>query len=182
MGFVYLALALALVTSGTAAIIDWRTGHIPNWLTVGSVGLAMMVHAAYGATMGGIRGAASALVSVVLGIVVCSLVPLVLYRANGIGGGDVKMLAAIGAVCGPMMGLEAQFYSFVALVLYAFGRLAYQGKLIRTLGNAVWIGINPFLPAARRKPLAPELMTSFRFGPAILAGVVATALTRWRVG
>ncbi|HEX9294670.1 MAG TPA: A24 family peptidase [Polyangiaceae bacterium] len=182
MGFVYLALALALVTSGAAAVIDWRTGHIPNWLTLGSIGLAVVVHGLHGAAVGGFRGAASALVSVVLGIVVCSLVPLVLYRANGIGGGDVKMLAAIGAVCGPMMGLEAQFYSFIALVLYASGRLAYQGKLVRTLGNALWVAINPFLPAARRKPLAPELMTSFRFGPAILAGVVATALARWRVG
>ncbi len=182
MSFVYLAITFALVVAGTAAVLDFRTGHIPNWLTLGSVGLGALVHAAYGESMGGFRGMVGSLISVVLGVVVCSLVPLLLYRANGMGGGDVKLLGGLGALLGPMIGLQAQFYSFVAMMLYALARLAYQGRLLRTLSNSLRILINPFLPAARKKPVPNDLMTSFRLGPAILAGVVATALAQWRVG
>jgi len=182
MGFVYLALGLALVVSAAAALTDWRTGHIPNWLTLGSMGLALILHAAYGAAKDGFRGALGALVSVLLGVFVCSLVPFFLYRKNGMGGGDVKLLAALGAMCGPMIGLQAQFYSFIAIVLYAFARLAYQGNLLRTLYQSLRILINPLLPAARKKPVSPEMMTSLRLGPAILAGVIATAFAHWRIG
>ena len=182
MGFVYLALALALVVSAAAALFDWRTGHIPNWLTLGSTGLAVLVHGVYGAVGGGLQGTAGALISVVLGVIVCSLVPLLMYRANGMGGGDVKLLMAIGAICGPMVGLQAQFYSFIAIVLYAFAWLAYQGKLIRTLFNSLRLLVNPFVPAAQKRPVSPEVMTSLKLGPAILAGVVATVFAHWRIG
>jgi prepilin peptidase CpaA len=182
MPFVYLALTLAIVVTGFAAVRDFRTGHIPNWLTLGAMGLGACLHAAYGASEGGLRGFGGALVSVVLGIVVCSLVPLLLWRAKGMGGGDVKLLGSLGALLGPVIGLEAQFYSFVAITLYALARLAYHGKLMKTLANALRLAVNPVLPAARRKPVPTELMTSLRLGPAILAGVVATALAQWRVG
>jgi prepilin peptidase CpaA len=182
MGFVYLAIGLALIVSAAAALLDWRTGHIPNWLTLGSACLAALLHAAYGALGGGVRGAASALISVAFGMIVCSLVPLFMYRANGMGGGDVKLLAAIGAICGPMIGLQAQFYSFVAIVLYAFAWLAYRGRLIRTLFNSLRLLVNPFLPASQKRPVSPEVMASLKLGPAILAGVIATALAHWRVG
>jgi len=182
MAFVYLALGLALIASAAAALLDWRTGHIPNWLTLGSAGTAALVHAVYGAERGGLQGTAGALISVLLGIVVCSLVPLLMYRVNGMGGGDVKLLAAIGAICGPMLGLQAQFYSFVAIVLYAFAWLAYQGKLLRTLFNSLLLLVNPLVPAAHKKPVTPEVMTSLKLGPAILAGVIATVFAHWRVG
>src|SRR4051794_34143603 len=75
MSFVYLALALAILVTGVAAAHDWRTGHIPNWLTLGSMALGAVVHAAYGASTGGARAVVGSLMSVVIGIVVCSLVP-----------------------------------------------------------------------------------------------------------
>jgi prepilin peptidase CpaA len=182
MGFVYLVLALSIVVAGVAAVVDARTGHIPNWLTFGAMGLAVIVHSSYGFSTAGWRGLPGALISVALGIIACSLVPVLLYRLNGMGGGDVKLLAALGGLCGPVIGLQTQFYSFIAIVLYAFARLAYHGKLLSTLANSLRLAVRPFLPAARRKPISSELMTSLRLGPAIFAGVVATVLAHVRVG
>jgi prepilin peptidase CpaA len=64
------------------------------------------------------------------------------FIMGGIGGGDVKLLATIGAVKGP----QFVFYTFLGMGLtggiLAIGILIYQGKLIKTLkelGNGLML-------------------------------------------
>jgi prepilin peptidase CpaA len=174
-------LLAAVVVSALAAIWDVRRGIIPNWLTLGVLVGAPLWHAARALSMHeGREGALAEAGYSVLGAIVCAIVPLVLYRQSALGGGDVKLFAALGALCQITIGFEALTYAFIAAVLIAPARLAYEGKLLSTLKNAVLLLGNAFLPKAKRRELAPELMTWFRMGPAIFVGVVLATVLHWR--
>jgi prepilin peptidase CpaA len=177
---IYFLVAAAII-SAIAAASDLQTGEIPNWLTLGALLVAPLAHivVALGVHATGhdalIEGGSS-----LLGAITCSVVPAVLYRQDAIGGGDVKLLAGIGALLQPRLGLEAEMYSFFAAGLIAPAFLAYEGKLFRTLKNTVLLAVNPLLPKKKRRPVEPTLLTWFRFGPAILIGTGVTAYLHWR--
>ncbi len=75
-----------------AAVIDARQRRIPNWLTFGLLLAGLGRALAFGG--GGSFGHA------VLGMLAGAALPLVLYAISALGGGDVKLLAAIGAWVG----------------------------------------------------------------------------------
>lgn len=170
---------LVLAVTAVAAVYDWRTGHIPNWLTLGAVAAGVVFHAGYGLVTGGAQAALSAAGFSVVGAVVCAAVPLLLYRFGAIGGGDVKLLAAMGALLRPMLGIEAELYAFIAIAIVAPGKLAYDGKLGAVLGNTLAIAKNPFLPKERRREVPAEVLTPVIFGPATFVGACGVALMHW---
>jgi prepilin peptidase CpaA len=177
---IYFLVAAAII-SAIAAASDLRTGEIPNWLTLGVLLVAPVAHIAFALAthMSGHDALVEAGMSL-LGALACSIVPAVLYRQDAIGGGDVKLLAGMGAVLQPRLGLEAEMYSFFAAGLIAPAFLAYEGKLFRTLKNTVLLALNPLLPKSKRRPIEPTLLTWFRFGPAIFVGMAVTAYLHWR--
>jgi prepilin peptidase CpaA len=177
-------LLAAVVVSAIAAVYDVRTGQIPSWLTLGGLFLAPFGHAARAALAAGGDGEAALTEAglSVLGALACAIVPLVLYRQNALGGGDVKLFAALGAICQVSIGFEALTYSFLAAVLLAPARLVYEGKLLKTLKNTVLLLGNAFVPKAKRRDVDPELMTWFRMGPAIFIGVMVATVLHWRAG
>ena len=122
-----------------------------------------------------------ALVWSLAGAVACGIVPILLYRVGGIGGGDLKLLLAIGALLRPTIGIEAELYSFVATALYAPARLVYEGKLLRSLGNALSLLTDPFRPEEKRKKVDPELLSTVRFGPGVFVGTVIAAIVNMRL-
>jgi prepilin peptidase CpaA len=172
-------LLLATVLTGVAAIWDLRTGLIPNRLVILGAAATTIVTIAI-ALPHGVGAVGRALVSMVMGVVLVSLVPVMLYRMDGIGGGDVKLLAVVGAALGPYMGIEAEMYAFAFVVLYAPARLLWEGKLLQTLRATGMLLVRPLIPKSRR-PRAAHVteMTAFRFGPAIFAGTLAVAILRW---
>lgn len=173
-------LGAAVAVAFLAAVIDWRTGEIPNWLTLGPLAAGIIGHIAYDAAHG--APSSDALQSggaAVFGALACSVIPLVLFRQDAIGGGDVKLLAALGAILGWRQGLEGEMYSFFAAGLLAPARLAYEGKLFRTIKNTMLLAVNPILPKKRRRPIEPTLLTWFRFGPAIFLGTCVVAYIHW---
>ena len=170
----------AVVVSALAAWSDWRTGEIPNWMTLGPLLVAPVAHAVVNYVYAGSSAALEAGLFSVLGAVACGAVPLILYRFEAIGGGDIKLLAAMGAICRPMVGIECEFYAFIAAAIYAPGRLAFQGKLMTVLGNTLALVVNPFLPKKRRRELSPEMLTELRFGPSVFAGTVIAVFLNWR--
>lgn len=166
--------AIALGVTAVAAVVDYRTGHIPNWLTIGGLSAGTAVHLVWGAWLEGIEGLKAAAITLAIGIVLCSAVPLVMSFLAKMGGGDLKLLAAIGAICGPLTGFQAQTYAFIAMFVYVLGRLAYEGKLFR-----MWFRVLSLLIPRWRKraPISPELMVPLRFGPAILVGLCVALFT-----
>lgn len=169
-------LAAALLISLLAAIYDLRSGEIPNWLTLWPLGGAILGHFVLGMRAGhGVLAGLTAAGFAIAGAVICGVVPFLLYRASAIGGGDVKLLLAIGALFPFPLGIEAEFYAFVAAALFAPARLAWEGKLLRTLGNTLTLVVNPFRAKAKRRELTPEMMTWLRFAPAIFVGTLVAA-------
>jgi prepilin peptidase CpaA len=178
-----LLLCCCLVFVSVAALWDLRTGFIPNWLTLGGLGvgfvLQLVVHLvdlwSNGATSAALAGAFNA----ILGVVLCGLAPYLLFRVDAMGGGDVKLLAAVGAFVGPSMGLEVELSAFIAMALFSPVRLAYEGKLLAVLGNTMVLIANPFLPKQRRREIPRELMTAFKFGPAVFVANVVVVAAHW---
>lgn len=175
-----LFLVLAVAASAVAAIIDWRTREIPNWLSLGALAIAPALHIALGAARSGAWAGLQQGGWSVVGALACGLVPFAFWRSGAFGGGDVKMMAAVGALLLPLDGIEAELYALIACALIAPARLAWEGKLFKVLGNVLTMMLNPLRPAAKRKKIAPEAMTELRFGPAIFAGAALCALVHWR--
>ncbi|HEX4339108.1 MAG TPA: A24 family peptidase [Polyangiaceae bacterium] len=176
--------ALCLFTA-IAAFTDHRTGHIPNPLvaTLAVAGVALQLVLGLwgqGTVRRGVGDAlANATFAAALGVVLCAMVPLLLYKVGAMGGGDVKLLGAIGLAAGPMLGLEIELTAFVVAVLYAGARLAYRGELLRLLGNSLALATNPMRAPEKRRPVPEALMTSLRFAPAVFAATLLSVLAHW---
>ena len=159
-------LAAVVAASGAAAVIDLRTGRIPNPLTavvaVGGLGLA-----AFGLTGHSMTGA---LVGAVLGFAL--MLPGHLF--GGTGAGDVKLLAALGTWLGPGGVLMAFLYSAIAGGVLAVAHAMKRRRLGTTLSRAARL-------VAAREGAKHEIDGSaaasrFAFGPAIAVGAALAAL------
>ena len=162
---------IAIPLSVAACATDLRTGRIPNWLTLPVVGTAPLLYAI-------LQGRTGAMLSLI-GLLLAGAVPWLLHRSTqgrGIGGGDVKLFAALGALLGPTRGLEVQLTAFGLLAIFAFIVLAYRGQLLKLLRNTLQLAINPFLPRTRRLPIEATGLTEIRMGPSIALAVVANAV------
>src|SRR3954471_7823355 len=76
-----------------AALFDVMYRRIPNWLTVSGVVLGLAMNAIIGAPDSGI-------VFSLVGLMAGFTVYAVLYALRAMGAGDVKLMAAIGALVG----------------------------------------------------------------------------------
>jgi prepilin peptidase CpaA len=171
MDYATLSLAAAVLACVVAAITDVRSGRIPNWLTVPLAVAGLVLRLVLGGPGGAFEG--------LVGLVLVGAIPWLLYRGTrgaGIGGGDVKLFAALGALLGTSAGLELQLLSFLLLAVFAVVRLAFLGRLLGVLGNCLRLLLGPALPARWRRPVAPEALTEMRMGPAILAAALSVAV------
>jgi prepilin peptidase CpaA len=157
--------ALSLAATLAAAVTDARTGRIPNWLSLPLIAVGPVVHlAGHGSTAG---------LGSLLGIVACAALPLLLFVKGAMGGGDVKLLAALGGLLGTHVGIEIQLASYLLLTMFVLASMAWHGQLWRTLRNALMAGANLVLPRKFHRTLDPATLTQVRMGGAIFA---ATAL------
>jgi prepilin peptidase CpaA len=170
--------ALGLVAAATAAVTDVRSRRIPNWLTLPLACGAVGLHAA----VGGGRDAGASLA----GLFLAGLVPWVCFRLShgrAIGGGDVKLFAALGALRGATEGLEILLSACVLVAVWALVRLTFAGRLGAVLVNSLHLVTNPLLPVRWRRPKREEALTEMRMGPAILGAVAYVCaidrLTSW---
>jgi prepilin peptidase CpaA len=160
--------ALPIVATAVAATMDARTGRIPNWLTLPllMVGIGLQ---------GVSRGSAGLMLSLT-GLSLCGAIPWLLHRGTqgkAIGGGDVKLFAALGAVTGPFAGLEIQLSAFMLLGVFALVQLAFRGKLLRVLRSTLFLALNPILPSKHKRSLESASLTEMRMGPAIAVAALS---------
>jgi len=96
--------AIAGALGVTAIVLDMRWRQLPNWLTAAGAagGLAYAAAGGWGAL-----GVAAA------GLATGFLLLLPFHLIGGMGGGDVKLMAAFGAVLGPGGILLAGFFAAV---------------------------------------------------------------------
>jgi prepilin peptidase CpaA len=136
-----------------AAIIDGRSLRVPNWLTLHFA----LGGWAYAYWIGGAHLLGWSLAGAAVGL--ACLMPL--YAIGGMGAGDVKLMAGVGAWIGP----ACTFWAFLATALVggamglammvASGELARHLALTRSIGREVLTVRDPAALselAARRKP------------------------------
>jgi prepilin peptidase CpaA len=174
-----LLVATALLMTLVAAIFDARRGTIPRWVSLPFLLLAPLVHALAfagkhapfdlpGPVWGGLLSA--------LGAALCAAVPYLLFRLGWAGGGDVKVLAALGALLGPHAALPAEFYALVLAALFAPTRLAYQGRLFSTIGASALSLLGPLVPGRRASPAPDALWETLRLSPFVFLGTAMALL------
>lgn len=162
---------VAVACSLIAALTDWRTGRIPNWLTLPTMVAALLAQLALRGPWGATEGFA--------GVLLCGGVPWLVFRTSGgqaIGGGDVKLFGALGALLGPTAGLELELEALVLLLSVALVRLAYRGELVALLRSVASLALRRFRRSTIRG--APVALTEMRLGPAIAVASVATVIAQ----
>jgi prepilin peptidase CpaA len=136
-----------------AAVIDGRSFRVPNWLT----GHFLLAALAYALLSGGSEKLMWSTAGAIVGL--AALVPL--YAIGGMGAGDVKLLAALGAWIGPWMVLWAFVWSALAGAAMALAMMALSGELDKHLimthliGREILMVRSPAVlaqKAAERKP------------------------------
>lgn len=165
-------LVLPLATALWAAVTDARTGRIPNWLTATSFALALGAR--------GVWGGGPALLDALLAVVLVSLPCAWLFLRRALGGGDLKLFAALAAALGPGLGLRAQLLSFLLVSGYALFVAVWDGRawaLLRLSGAAT---LHLFAPQRFARPAPVEgLRSQLRMGPFIGLACLLVALEAW---
>jgi len=157
------------LTAVVGCLHDLRNRRIPNYLTFGSAALAIL----YAGVTAGWAGLGVALAGWAVGIVL--FIPFFLLR--GMGGGDVKLLAALGAWVGPASLLSITFYTAIAGGVMALVVILWQRKLQSTFRN-MWLllchwrvsGVRPLDELSLDNKDAPRLA----YGLPIAVGAMLT--------
>lgn len=157
------ALFWLLALTATAAVTDTKSGLIPNWLTLPTLTMAPLAQL----LCGGPAGVAHALG----GMLACGLGPLLMFGLRAIGGGDVKLFAALGALCGPSLGLELQLVSYVIAAVVALAVAARRGIALPILRRSLRL-LSPRRAGDSPLCVAPEPLTSVRLGASIFAAAL----------
>jgi prepilin peptidase CpaA len=92
------------------------------------------------------------------------------------GGGDVKLLAALGALAGPQAGLEVELLGMCFAAVYGLVLLARRGALGRTLVSSLMLVVNLLLPPRLRRPVPAAEMMPMRLGVPLFLGTVASVV------
>jgi prepilin peptidase CpaA len=149
-----------------ATIVDLRTRRIPNALTatMAGVGIGLAAAGLSGISVG------AALAGILVGFAL--MMPGHLLGATGAG--DVKLMAAVGAIVGP--GLTVTAFLFTAL---AGGVLAVAVAVRRRRFKATFAGTGRLIAAptdAPREIRAAAPVSRFAYGPAIAIGSILAAM------
>jgi prepilin peptidase CpaA len=162
-----LAVAVALV----ACAFDVHSRRIPNVLTFGAA------LAAFG--LAGVTGGLDALGSSGAGWLLATAMWLPIYALGGMGAGDVKLMAAIGAFLGPGAVLYAALYAAIAGGVMGLGVAVAQRCVRQTYENIQLLILHWRVAGFAPHPqIALETATSPRLAYAlpILAG---TGMAIW---
>lgn len=160
--------AVSVLAAGllAATVIDLRSRRIPNALTAGMGGIGIALAA------GGVSGISTG--ASLAGFVFGLLLMLPGYSLGATGAGDVKLMAAVGAILGPALVLSAFLCTSLAGGVLALAVAARRRRLAATL---VQTGRLVAAPGDAPKEIrAAGGASRFAYGPAIAAGSLFAVL------
>lgn len=113
-----------------ACVTDVRTRRIPNALTFGAAAAALVFHA--------VAPSGQGLTSAVEGWFVGAALMFLPFALRGLGAGDVKLVAALGAWLGPLNAMWLVVYTTIAGGVLSLVVAAFHGYLKQALAN-IWL-------------------------------------------
>jgi len=159
----------AILVAVAACVFDLRSRRIPNALTFGAALAGLVFHRLVDGPEGALVAAGGWLVGL------CIFLPFFMLR--GMGGGDVKLLAALGAWVGPQEALWVAVYTGIAGgvlgVCVAFSRGYLKTAMRNVLGALLYwgtVGMKPVPGLTLESTDAPRLA----YAIPILAGTLVT--------
>lgn len=117
-----------------AAALDLKTRRIPNWLSLSGVLLGVALRTFLGEWDG--------LWVSLEGLGLAFAIYFVLYLLHGMGAGDVKLMAAVGAVAGPGGWILILILTCLAGAVAGLLIVAAKGRFRRTFENILVILIS----------------------------------------
>ncbi len=123
--------------------------RIPNWLTLGGIALGLGAAA--------IENGTSGLADSAIGLAIAGGLFLPFCLLGVVGGGDMKLMAAVGAITGWPMVLRVLCDTCIAGGLIAVAIMAWKGILLTTLANAfrILVGMPKRNTGLRNPPMVP---------------------------
>jgi len=162
-------IAITLVILVLAAIFDLKYRRIPNYLTLPAVVSGLILNLYFS----GWAGLQDAFTGALLGAALL-FIP---FALRGIGAGDVKLLAAVGALNGMNFVFFVFLYSAVAGGIMAIVVLLGK-KLFPALFTTAMIFQNGLAASGGSEKASLTLGVKIPYGLAILAGTTAAWLLR----
>jgi prepilin peptidase CpaA len=162
----------AVVFAGLACATDLRDGRIPNVLTFGSLVLALIVH--------GLLPQGHGWGHALLGLLAGGAIFFPFFALGGMGAGDVKLMAALGAWLGWQPALFVAMYGAVAGGVLAIVVALASGYLRQALTNLGQLLMH--WRVAGIKPV-PDLTLEHARGPRLAYAVpifIGLLVTLWR--
>ena len=162
------SVAFAALASGAlvATVVDIRVRRIPNTLTATLAGIGV------GLAASGVSGVS--LGASVAGFILGFLLMMPGHALGATGAGDVKFMAAVGAIVGPSLVVSAFLFTAVAGGVLALAVAARRKRLGATIAGT---GRLIAAPADAKKEIRAATVSSrFAYGPAIAIGSVLAAL------
>ncbi len=168
----FIAFALLALLLLAASYTDLKGHRIPNVLTLSSAVVGLLLQAWFS----GFEGVLFGLGGLALGLVLY----LPLYLLGGMGAGDVKLMAAVGAFLGPQTVLLAAGLSLIAGSLIGLSvvlaRIISLGVLRPYLVTAKYLlFMGTYIPPATN--IAVD--TRFPYAVAIATGTLGTVFWLW---
>lgn len=168
-----------LIASLVAALWDIKSRRIPNLLTLPLLATGLLQAAMFSGWDG--------FLSAFLASIILALPYVILFMFAGGGGGDAKLMAAVGAWLGLSSGIAALFAVSICAAIFALLKAAFHQQFFAVLKNIQTMIVSFFLLAAPRgiRKAATEALSmnadeqtklTMPYGPAIFAGVLCAAI------
>lgn len=166
-------LLFGLLLVATCTDVRWR--KIYNWTTYPGMLLAIALSLTCGLAGRAVTADATDAWGVVplsdslLGLLACGGAMLVCYVLfpGGVGGGDIKLLAMVGAFLGVMAGLEVMLWTFVLaacmaliVLVWRYGLLTLLMRGARLAYYTLRLGNTFHLSEQERQPMKTDLFLS----------------------
>ncbi|MDQ3349266.1 MAG: A24 family peptidase [Acidobacteriota bacterium] len=149
-----------------ATIIDIRSRRIPNALTASMTGVGL------GLALSGLSGVSPA--ASLAGLIVGLMLMMPGHMMGATGAGDVKLMAAVGAILGIQLVVTAFLFTAIAGGVLAVAVAVRRRRLAATLaGTGRMISAPTDL---RREVREASPVSRFAYGPAIAIGSVMAAI------
>lgn len=150
-----------------AVYCDVRWGKIYNKITFPCMAAGLLLNTLQTGTKG------SLLSLVGMGAALVAILALGLVAGAGLGGGDIKLLAAIGALRGPEFLMWAALFTALAGGVLAFIPLIRQRVVLYTLRNLFLNALGRFGHGTKTEVTQGSVAGKQPYGVAIFVGTVA---------